>query len=108
MLFRSIHHHILSLSTSTDPLLIAIPSPLPTTPSPALLLSTNSATALRAASVAACAFLVARAKVLAREEGKEWMEGVNEVGLDGYLWSRAKKGSLREVERVAERGTVFY
>ena len=39
----------------------------------------------------------------------EWLKEWNEVGLDGYLWSLAKEGERRgSVERVQERGTVYY
>jgi len=67
-------------------------------------------TILRASSVHACQLIVQRAKELGSErEGKEWLREWNEVGLDGYLWSLAKEGGRREeVERVKEKGTVFY
>ncbi|ORY89060.1 hypothetical protein BCR35DRAFT_300847 [Leucosporidium creatinivorum] len=97
-----IHLSILSTTSSTDPSLQ--PTSLTSTP----LLSTDSATRLRAAAVSACARITQRAKEPSVEEGKEWLRGVTEEQLDGYLWSLAKKGELREVVRVGERGTVMY
>jgi len=76
---------------------------LPSTPS-------STPTILRASSVYACQLIVQRAKELGEErEGMEWLKEWNEVGLDGYLWSLAKEGERRgSVERVQERGTVYY
>lgn len=95
-----LHHKILDASTSTDPLLSTPPSPF--------LLPRDSATRLRAAAVTACAQMVERARELSKEAGKKWLAGVTESQLDGWLWTGAKEGGLREVERMAERQTVYY
>ncbi|GAA6004047.1 hypothetical protein JCM10207_006531 [Rhodosporidiobolus poonsookiae] len=99
-----LHHSILSLSTSSDPALSSL-SATPSAPLPS-----TSATRLRAAAVTACAALVRRAHALAAENPAEhgWMSGWTEQRLDGWLWGEGKREGLRDVERVAERGTVFY
>jgi len=95
-----LHHKILSAAASTDPLLSTPPSPF--------LLPRESATRLRAAAVTACAQMVEHAHALAKEAGREWLAGVTETQLDGWLWTGAKEGALRDVERMAERQTVYY
>ncbi|GAA6053115.1 hypothetical protein JCM3770_002860 [Rhodotorula araucariae] len=99
-----IHHRILSLPTSALPALSSLSLSDPST----LALSTDSATRLRAASVTAGAALVVRAHELSLHEGKAWLSSWTEQRLDGWLWERAKGPALCEVERVAERGTVYY
>lgn len=95
-------HHIIDTTRSSDALLASPPQPF--------VLPRESATRLRAAAVTACAAVVARAHEMAEsgEEGREWMKGMTEAQLDGWIWSGAKEGGLREVERMAERGTVYY
>ncbi|GJN90455.1 hypothetical protein Rhopal_003466-T1 [Rhodotorula paludigena] len=98
-----IHHDILSLSSSSDSALASL-----SLASPAAL-SRDSATRLRAAAVTACAALVSRAHALAASDpSRAWMAGWTEQQLDGWLWELGKREDLRAVERVAERGTVFY
>ncbi|EMS22341.1 DUF2419 family protein [Rhodotorula toruloides NP11] len=65
-------------------------------------------TRLRAASVGACSAIVQRAHGLAAETGKEWLASWTEQDLDGWLWNEGKRADLREVERIAEKGTVYY
>lgn len=95
-----LHSGILEPSSSPDPLLATPPSPW--------LLPRASATRLRAAAVTACSRVVARARERAGEGGKEWMGGMTEGQLDGWIWTGAKEGELRGVERMAERQTVYY
>ncbi|GAA5917022.1 hypothetical protein JCM8208_001713 [Rhodotorula glutinis] len=99
-----VHHGILSLSSSTDPALAA----LSLADSDTLLLASGSATRLRAAAVTACATIVERAHEMSVDEGRGWLAAVTEQQLDGWMWAQGKREDLRTVERVAERGTVFY
>ncbi|GAA5852516.1 hypothetical protein JCM9279_003482 [Rhodotorula babjevae] len=99
-----LHYDILSLSSSTNPALAAVSLSAPDT----LLLASNSATRLRASAVTACAVIVERAHELSVEEGRGWLAAWTEQQLDGWLWDQSKRDELRKVERVAERGTVFY
>lgn len=84
-----VHHGLITLAPSIKP----------------PLLDEEHATRIRATSVVACAQLVQRAHELA---STSWMSSMTEVELDGYLWSTAKLGSTRDVERLVERGTLFY
>ncbi|KAL7339742.1 hypothetical protein BJY59DRAFT_720717 [Rhodotorula toruloides] len=52
--------------------------------------------------------IVSRAHELATQLGKEWLASWTEQELDGWLWSEGKRADLREVERIAEKGTVYY
>ncbi|CDR47068.1 RHTO0S13e05622g1_1, partial [Rhodotorula toruloides] len=99
-----IHHGILDLSASSDPALRS----LSLSDSSSLSLSSASAARLRAASVGACSAIVQRAHGLAAETGKEWLASWTEQDLDGWLWNEGKRADLREVERIAEKGTVYY
>jgi len=100
-----VHHGILSLSSASDPALVSLSLTSPDT----RILSRDSATRLRAAAVTACAAIVARAHALSKEkEGCSWLAQWTEQQLDGWLWEQGKREELRKVERVAERGTVFY
>jgi len=63
---------------------------------------------LRASAVTACATIVKRAHELSGDEGRGWLAGWTEQQLDGWLWDQGKREELRKVNRVAERGTVFY
>lgn len=107
-----VHFNLLDLSHSTDPALsrgLVPPPSSASTLAPGVSLSTPSATRLRASALDVCAHIVARAHELARtHEDKKWLSGVREAELDGYLWSLAKEGELREVPRIVETGTVFY
>ncbi|SCZ89027.1 BZ3500_MvSof-1268-A1-R1_Chr1-1g00903 [Microbotryum saponariae] len=90
------HHRIIVLSTSR------------TLRNPPLL-STEEATRLRAASISACHRIVERAQVLSENGSEnEWMRGMLEVDLDGYLWDSGKRESGKNVVRIAERGTTMY
>jgi len=125
-----IHYKILDLANSTDAELVALHatsllSPVVANGAPAPLvkiLSTESATKLRAATIHACQLIVATARDLAvttrasagemnEEEAARisvWEE-MDERSLDGYLWSVGKTGGLRELERLSERcGSLFY
>ena len=95
-----LYHKILDPSASTDPLLSTPPRPF--------LLPRDSATRLRAAAVTVCAQMVKRMNELSTQSGKEWMAGVTEGQLDGWLWTGAKEEGLREVERMMEKLTVYY
>lgn len=102
-----VHHGILSLADSTDPHLRALSSSSdPTT----FLLPRDSATRLRAASLTACARLVQRAHELSKstDSDKAWLGEWTEPELDAWIWNEAKGPGLREVERIAEKGTVYY
>ncbi|GEM08565.1 DUF2419 family protein [Rhodotorula toruloides] len=99
-----IHHGILDLSTSSDPALRSLSLANPSS----LSLPTASATRLRAASIVACAAVIKRAHELATTTGKDWLANWTEQDLDGWLWSEGKRGGLRDVERIAEKGTVYY
>ncbi|BGP01577.1 hypothetical protein JCM10021v2_005282 [Rhodotorula toruloides] len=99
-----VHHSILDLSSSPDPALRS----LSLTDLPSLSLSTASATRLRAASIVACSDIVQRAHELATQPGKEWLASWTEQGLDGWLWCEGKRGEMKDVERIAEKGTVYY
>lgn len=103
-----IHYNLLNLSNSTDLKLSSLK--FSATPEPAgHPLSLESATILRASSVSLCSHLIKRAHILSKEvEGKDWLANWREVELDGYLWGVAKKGELRDIGRIEERGTVFY
>lgn len=65
---------------------------------------------VRAATLDAASIVVDRIQEVARRDSKlEWLLKINEVDLDGYLWSVAKDDpSLRRVPRMVERGTVMY
>ncbi|EST08833.1 Protein of unknown function DUF2419 [Kalmanozyma brasiliensis GHG001] len=64
-------------------------------------LSADETYAIRAATLNVGRVVVERAKELAKEEGREWLEGLNEVDLDGYLWAVAKDDELlRKVPRL--------
>ncbi|KAE8232538.1 hypothetical protein CF326_g2428 [Tilletia indica] len=73
-------------------------------------LSKEEAYRVRAAALDAGAAIVARIKVLVEKEPElAWMAQVNEVDVDGYLWTVAKDDpALRKVPRLVERGTVMY
>lgn len=109
-----LHHRLLLVNASSDPTIAALSSrfSLPATPeqsNSSIPLSTESCTRLRASAVDLCSHLVKRAREIAVERGdKKWLGGMRDVELDGYLWALAKKGSLRDVGRIEERGTVFY
>ena len=64
--------------------------------------------AIRAATLAACERVIEIAPAVAKEDGKSWLEEMDAMGLDGYLWQKAKDGELRDLPRLSERGTVFY
>lgn len=98
-----VRYGILSLAGSTDPHL----QRLSLAHSDTLILPHNSATRLRAASVTACARIVERAHALSRSD-KAWLADWTEPELDAWIWNEAKRDELREVARVAERGTVYY
>lgn len=68
----------------------------------------EEAYAMRAATLAACERVIEIAKQMANEPGKSWLSEIDAMGLDGYLWQKAKDGDLRNVSRFSERGTVFY
>ncbi|GAA5859445.1 hypothetical protein JCM1840_004620 [Sporobolomyces johnsonii] len=100
-----VHLNILTLASSTDPALSSLSLSSATPP----LLSSTSATRLRAAALDACASIVRRAHALGEHhEGREWLETWTEQQLDGWLWGLGKRDEFRSVERVAERGTVYY
>ena len=103
-----LHHRILSLADSTDPYLRALSSSADLTTS--LLLPCESATRLRAASITACARLVQRAHELSKstDSDKAWLSEWTEPELDAWIWNEAKGPGLRDVERIAEKGTVYY
>lgn len=66
-------------------------------------LTADETYAIRAATLNLGKAVVDRAKVLARQAGedKQWLEALNEVDLDGYLWSVAKDDvALRRVPRL--------
>lgn len=77
-------------------------------------LDTEEAYALRAAVVAACEVSAQEARHISEEyktsdpQRAELLADMNAVQVDGFLWSVAKDGKLREIPRIAERGTVFY
>ncbi|KAJ8295232.1 Queuosine salvage protein [Rhodotorula toruloides] len=98
-----VHRGILDLSASSDTALRS----LSLSDSSSLSLSSASATRLRAASVVACSAIVQRAHELATGTGKDWLART-EQELDGWLWNEGKRADLREVERIAEKGTVYY
>ncbi|BGP33589.1 hypothetical protein JCM10296v2_005393 [Rhodotorula toruloides] len=99
-----IHHGILDLPASSDPVLRSLSLPVPSS----LALSSASATRLRAASIVACSAIISRAHELASQPGKEWLASWTEQELDGWLWNEGKRGEMRDVERIAEKGTVYY
>lgn len=100
-----LHHGILSLADSTDLRLRDVSLADPTT----LLLPSESATRLRAAAITACARLVQRAHDLSKTvPEKEWLSQWTEPESDAWIWNEAKGPALREVERIAEKGTVYY
>ncbi|TKY88919.1 hypothetical protein EX895_002160 [Sporisorium graminicola] len=69
---------------------------------PGPTLSPDETYALRAATLNLGAALVERAKVLAKQDGLEWLHRLNEVDLDGYLWAVAKDDpALRKVPRFS-------
>ncbi|GAA5985819.1 hypothetical protein JCM10908_007127 [Rhodotorula pacifica] len=100
-----LHHGILSLADSTDPHLRSLSLDDAST----ILLPHESATRLRAASIAACSRMIQRAHELAQtEESREWLAEWTGPELDAWIWNEAKRDDLRKVERIAERGTVYY
>lgn len=68
----------------------------------------EEAYAIRAATIAACERVVELEKQVAEETGKTWLTSMSAMDLDGYLWSVAKVGELRNLPRLSERGTMFY
>ncbi|SJX64660.1 uncharacterized protein SRS1_15476 [Sporisorium reilianum f. sp. reilianum] len=63
-------------------------------------LTVDEAYAVRAATLNVGSVVVDRARVLAKEQGRGWLEQLNEVDLDGYLWAVAKDdAALRKVPR---------
>ncbi|BGP02784.1 Queuosine salvage protein [Rhodotorula toruloides] len=99
-----IHHGILDLSASSDPALRSLTLSNPSS----LSLSSASATRIRAASIVACSDVVSRAHELATETGKEWLASWTEQELDGWLWNEGKWADRRDIERISEKGTVYY
>lgn len=99
-----VHHSILDLSASPDSALRSLSLANPSS----LSLSSDSATRLRAASIVACSAVVSRARELAAESGKDWLASWTEQELDGWLWNAGKREGLRDVERIAEKATVYY
>ncbi|BGP32088.1 hypothetical protein JCM10296v2_003867 [Rhodotorula toruloides] len=95
---------ILDLSASSDAALRS----LSLSDSASLFLSSASATRLRAASVVACSAIVQRAHEFATGTGKEWLASWTEQELDGWLWNEGKRADRREVERISEKGSVYY
>ncbi|CAO1636125.1 unnamed protein product [Parajaminaea phylloscopi] len=74
-------------------------------------LTREEAYVIRGATLNAGEEIVQRAHVLARDDPDRWgwLATLDEAGLDGYLWSLAKAdATLRNVPRLAERGTVMY
>ncbi|EPQ28500.1 uncharacterized protein PFL1_03803 [Pseudozyma flocculosa PF-1] len=73
-------------------------------------LTAAEAYTVRAACLDAGVEVVKRAKELAKTSAdKAWLDQLNEVDLDGYLWAVAKDdGALRSVPRMVERNTVMY
>lgn len=82
-------------------------------------LDKEEAYALRAATVAACEAAIHEARAVSEELKKrddggdaqkraDWLAAVEAVQLDGFLWSVAKDGKLRDIPRIAERGTIYY
>lgn len=77
-------------------------------------LDKEEAYALRAAVIAACEEAINLARLVSTEvrasdtKRADALQTVTAVDLDGYLWSVAKDGKLREIPRIAERGTVYY
>ena len=70
-------------------------------------LSKEEAYTLRAAAVDACEMIVSAAKQL-ESPPAEWVKGITLPEIDAWLWSVAKVGKLRELDRFAEMGTIFY
>ncbi|KAJ9474984.1 Queuosine salvage protein [Pseudozyma hubeiensis] len=73
-------------------------------------LSQDETYAIRAATLNVGRVVVERAKELAKEgkEGSEWLAELNEVDLDGYLWSVAKDDeALRSIPRLVFRSIHF-
>ncbi|PRQ69882.1 hypothetical protein AAT19DRAFT_11903 [Rhodotorula toruloides] len=52
--------------------------------------------------------VVSRAHELATETGKEWLASWTEQELDGWLWNEGKWADRRDIERISEKGTVYY
>ncbi|KAI5481262.1 DUF2419 family protein [Pseudohyphozyma bogoriensis] len=95
-----LHLNILTLPPSS-----AISYPF----TPSRSLSSSDAYRLRAAAVNACSSIVARARELALEPGREWLSGVTETDVDAWLWGKVGKTEEgRKVERFAEKGTAYY
>ncbi|KAI5481248.1 DUF2419 family protein [Pseudohyphozyma bogoriensis] len=95
-----LHLNILTLPPSS-----AISYPF----TPSRSLSFSDAYRLRAAAVDACSTIVARARELASEPGREWLSGVTETDVDAWLWGKVGKTEEgRKVERFAEKGTAYY
>ncbi|KAG0659287.1 hypothetical protein C6P46_005217 [Rhodotorula mucilaginosa] len=102
-----VHHGILSLADSTDPHLRALSSSSDSTTLP--VLPRDSATRLRAAAITASARLVQRAHELSSTASdKAWLGEWTEPELDAWIWNEAKGPELRDLARIAEKGTVYY
>ncbi len=69
---------------------------------PGPVLSKDETYAVRAATLNVATHVVARAHALAQQDSDlAWLAGMNEVDLDGYLWSLAKDDpALRKVPRL--------
>ncbi|KAK9896081.1 hypothetical protein P389DRAFT_74342 [Cystobasidium minutum MCA 4210] len=68
----------------------------------------EEAYAIRAGTVAAIERAIGISKEVAASKGKSWLSSIRSMGLDGYLWSKAKDGDLRNLPRLSEPGTVMY
>lgn len=112
----SLHYKLVDVSESSFQKLRTINANTATeVKTEAARLDKEEAYALRAAVVAACEVAVQEAKMLAQERSSsmdskklDLLNKVTAVDVDGFLWSVAKDGKLRQIPRIAERGSVFY
>lgn len=111
----SLYYKFLDLSeTPFEKLKIIDASATSAVKTEAARLDKEDAYALRAAVVTACEKAIDHARSVSAEvqasdaKRADALQTVTAVDLDGFLWSVAKDGKLREIPRIAERGTVFY
>ena len=63
---------------------------------------------IRASSVDACHAIMLRGRQLAKEKDRQWLNGITEALIDGFLWTQAKRPDLTIVPRMVEKKTFMY
>lgn len=71
-------------------------------------LTREEAYLIRASSVDACHAIMLRGRQLAKEKDRQWLNGITEALIDGFLWTQAKRPDLTIVPRMVEKKTFMY